>query len=144
VSQAPWWRGLAAVGAVGAAALAGLTGCGSQAPGMCGAYTETAGTARITSVVAAPADESNCPTDPVRVLFDFQPIDPARVALSASGVALTIGSGLNPPRAWITASGLAVGSAIPAVRSDQPFGPCTPTVFEFARLDMAAALAACR
>jgi hypothetical protein len=56
---------------------------------------------------------------------------------------LTIGSGQNPPRAWITASGIAVGIDLPVTRSDQPVGPCTPVSWTFTSLSESAALAAC-
>lgn len=111
--------------------------------GRCGAYTDTVGTARITSISSAPAGQYNCPNDPVRVLFDFTPADPAQASLAASSVALTVGAGANPPRAWVTASGIAVGSDLPVTRHDQPVGPCAPTAWSFTGIDQTAALAAC-
>ncbi len=116
------------------------TACGV---GRCGAYADTPGTARITVIEVAPADQNNCLNDPVRVLFDFTPTDPAQAPLAASGVALTIGSGQNPPRSWVAASGLTVGGDLPATRSDQAVGPCTPVVWKFPTLDEAAGLASC-
>jgi hypothetical protein len=120
-----------------------LVGCGADAMGRCGAYTDTLGTARITSIWSAPADQSNCRNDPVRVLFDFTPADPSMMSLAASGVALTIGSGENPPRAWVSASGMSVGADLPVTRHDQPVGPCSPTGWTFTSIDQAGALAAC-
>lgn len=123
---------------------AGLGACGSDdGVGRCGAYHDTPGTARITSVGPAPANEYRCEADPVRVLFDFEPDDPARAELAATGVPLTVGAGAHPPRAWVEGSGLTVGSEHPAVRSDQPGGPCTPIVFALADVDYAAGLQAC-
>jgi hypothetical protein len=119
-----------------------MAGCG-YAIGKCGAYTDTEGTARITSISTAPADQNNCRNDPVRVLSDFTPADPARASLSASGVMLLIGSGLNPSRAWVTASGIAVGTDLPVTRTDQPVGPCPPTNWIFTSIDQTAAIAAC-
>ena len=126
---------------VGSAAL--LAGCGHPVVGKCGAHSDTEGTAHITSIASAPAGESNCQNDPVKVLFDFIPHDPGNVGLAASGIPLTVGQGSNPPRAWVMSSGLSVGSDHPAIRSDQPVGPCSPVVYRFLDLDMAAGLSAC-
>ena len=132
-------RGAAAV-LVAMAAVACVT---ETRIGACGAYTDTPGTASIVSIEAAPADEYNCSNDPVRVLFDFTPTDPQAASLAASGVKLTIGAGMNPPRAWVTSSGLTVGSVHPAVRSDQPVGPCSPIGWKLTAADYGAGLAAC-
>lgn len=128
-----------------AAAIASLvlTGCGADGMGKCGTYTDTVGTALITSISAAPAGQNNCRNDPVQVLYDFTPADPRKAALNASGVMLLIGSGENPPRTWVTASGITVGADLPVTRHDQPDGPCPPTAWTFTSLDQAAALAAC-
>lgn len=126
-----------------AVALVAACGGDGHPPGRCGAYFDTAGTARIASVEAAPAGEYNCTNDPVKVLLDFAPLDPARPDLAASGYPLTVGAGANPPSAWVTASGLVVGSEHPAMRSDQPVGPCSPVVIELTDVDSSAGLAAC-
>ncbi|BDG01048.1 hypothetical protein [Anaeromyxobacter oryzae] len=139
-------RGRLLVPAFAATALATQLACGvvTEGIGRCGAYTDTPGTARITVVEAAPADQSNCTNDPVRVLFDFTPADADLVASRAArDVQLTIGSGQNPPRAWVTASGLTIGSEHPAIRSDQPVGPCKPVVLKLTDVDGAAGLSAC-
>jgi hypothetical protein len=111
--------------------------------GECGAYTDTVGTARVTSISPAPAGLNSCRNDPVQVLSDFTPADPAKASLSASGITLFIGSGLYPPRAWLTASGITVGADLPVTRHDQPIGPCQPTAYSFTGIDQAAAIAAC-
>jgi hypothetical protein len=129
--------------------LAGLLGMalvacgGTGAPGKCGTYTETLGTARIVSIETAPPDGNNCTSDPVQVLFNFTPTDPLQASRAASGIALTIGTGENPPRAWVVASGLTIGSDHAAVRYDQPVGPCDPVAFKLTSLDELAGLAAC-
>jgi hypothetical protein len=120
-----------------------LAGCGPLPPGKCGAYTDTPGTAKITSISTPPAGQHNCTKDPVRVLFDFTPADPAKASLATTDVQLTIGSGQNPPLAWVTASGIDVGVELPVTRSDQPSGPCPPIAWTFTSLDEGAALAAC-
>ncbi len=129
------------------AAVSLATACADTNPpgpvGRCGTYVDTPGTARIASVQAAPADQANCALAPVRVLFDFTPTDPGASGLAATAVPLTVGSGYNPPGAWVTSSGLTVGSEHPAIRSDQAAGPCTPVVFELTDVDAAAGLAAC-
>ena len=129
-------------GAAAAAALS-LAGCGGEAMGKCGAYYDTPGTAHVRSIETAPADQFNCRNDPVRVLLDFTPTDPAKASLAATGVQLTIGSGQNPPRAWVTASGISVGTDLPAIRHDQPVGPCPPVGWTFTSIDRTAALAVC-
>jgi hypothetical protein len=123
--------------------LATQLACVDLGAGRCGAYTETPGTARITAVEAAPADQYNCKNDPVRVLFDFTPADARLASLAAMGVRFTIAGGANPPRAWVTASGLNTGSDHPAVRSDQPRGPCPPVHWKLSDVDEMAGLSAC-
>lgn len=123
---------------------AAAVSCATPQPiGRCGEYTSTPGTARITAVEAAPADEYNCPRDPVRVLFTFTPAAGADPGLAATGVALTISAGANPPRAWVVAQGLTVGSEHPAVRADQQGGPCSPVVWRLTDVDTDAGLRAC-
>ncbi len=131
-------------GAAAVLAAVAVAACGTETRiGACGTYTDTPGTASIVSVETAPANEYDCANDPVRVLFDFTPTDPQAASLAASGVKLTIGAGMNPPRAWVTSSGLTVGSDHPAVRSDQPVGPCSPVVWKLTAADYGAGLAAC-
>jgi hypothetical protein len=125
--------------------LAGLVSqasCTPEGMGRCGTYTPTPGTARITAAETAPADELNCKNDPVRVLFDFTPSDPGAGG-AATNIRLHIGSGENPPRAWVEAEGLAIGSVHPAIREDQPNGPCTPEVFTLTDVDTMAGIQAC-
>jgi hypothetical protein len=125
-------------------ALSALAACDSAVPvdGHCGAYTSTPGIARITSVETPPSDQFNCSRDPVRVLFDFIPTEPGSTK-GATGAQLTVAGGANPPRAWVTASGLAVGTEHPAVRADQPVGPCSPVVYTLTDVDLNAGASAC-
>lgn len=132
--------------AVATALVTAAGGCGRRDEpliGTCGAYTQTPGTARVTAIESAPAGGHSCAKDPVRVLFDFTPTETSKASLAASGVPLTIGSGENPPRAWVTASGITVGSDLPATRSDQSAGPCSPLVFTLTSVDYLAGVAAC-
>lgn len=135
-------RAVRSAAALVALALAACT-TEREGVGRCGVYSDTSGTARITSLGPAPEGEYQCDADPVEVLFDFQPDDPAKAGLAATGRSLTVGSGAHPPRAWVEASGLTVGSGHPAVRSDQPTGACSPVVFELTDLDYEAGANAC-
>lgn len=129
-----------------AACAATAGSCARSGPGpigRCGAYVSTPGTARITAVEPAPAGEYSCTNDPVRVLFTFTPAAGADPSLAATGVALTIGAGANPPRAWVQAQGLTVGSEHPAVRLDEHGGACTPLVWRVTDVDTDAGLRAC-
>lgn len=104
-------------------------------------YADTPGTASILSVETPPTGENACPRDPVQVTFRFTPTD-ASLPVTAS-FALTIGDGKHPPRAWVTASGLGVGTVHPAVRSRITEGTCTPLIIVLTDVDHAAANAAC-
>lgn len=127
-----------------AACAATAGSCARSGPiGRCGAYVSTPGTARITAVEPAPAGEYSCTNDPVQVLFTFTPAAGADPSLAATGVALTISAGANPPRAWVAAQGLTVGSEHPAVRADQQGGPCSPVVWRLTDVDTDAGLRAC-
>lgn len=109
--------------------------------GRCGTYTPTPGTARITAVETAPADQLNCKNDPVRVLWDFTPGDPG-AGNAATNIQLTVG-GANPPRTWVEAEGLAIGSVHPAIREDGPNSPCGPLFFTVTDVDTKAGTQAC-
>lgn len=132
-----------AAGALLALALGACGGSDDEPIGGPCTYAETPGTAQIVAVGAAPDDEHRCDDDPVQVLFDFVPDDPADLVHVAQLRALTVEAGAHPPRAWVEASGLTVGSVHPAVRSDALTGSCTPVVFELTDVDYAAGTAAC-
>ena len=106
-------------------------------------YDHTPGVATIISVETAGADDFNCPNDPVVVVFDFVPDDPADAALAKTGERLWIGDGKNPPRPWVEAEGLTVGSTHTCIRDDITAGTCTPLLFDFPNLDLQAASDAC-
>jgi hypothetical protein len=120
--------------------------CGSasgnrQVGGIC-EYQQIHGRAVITDVREADPHANNC-IDAVEVVFTFTPDEP-----SASGryrfanhpdtqQYLRVGSGMNPPRAWVRSKGLVKGSVHNCIRSEIVKGTCTPVVFTFPDLDTA-------
>lgn len=128
--------------AVVAIASAGLAACNTPGIGACGEYVDTPGTATIVAVGAAPANENNCTNDPVKITFDFVPDDPALSARAATGRAVTIGDGANPPASAVASCALTVGSSHPAVRKDELSGPCSPVIVTLSDLTGAACQAA--
>lgn len=86
-------------------------------------YKDIPGTATIVSVEAAPSNEYNC-ANAVQVTFDFTPTDPAAVnsyrlpTWKDTGNHFTVGGGMNPPKNWVQAQGLTVGSKHACVRSE--------------------------
>jgi len=106
-------------------------------------YADTPGTSTIVAVEAPDPSLLNCSNNPVEVVFDFLPDDPANEHLAATGERLTIGEGVNPPRAWVEGEGLMVGSQHPCVRRDMVSGTCTPLLFEFPDVNVQTGLDVC-
>lgn len=112
-------------------------------------YRAVPGEMIITQVRPADPGMNNCDNDPVEVLFNFEPDDPAaRAGYRMAGWPdqdqhLTIGSGQNPPRAWVAAQALNPGARFSAERLEILAGTCTPVLFETPALDKGAALEDC-
>jgi len=106
-------------------------------------YEDTPGMATIVSVESAPTNALNCTNNPVEVIFDFQPDEPARVNLAATGHTFTIGEGVNPPLSWVQAEGLTPGTQHACIRRDITKGTCTPVLYQFPDVDTQAGLDAC-
>lgn len=106
-------------------------------------YVDTPGVATIVSVESADPDALNCTNDPVEVIFDYQPDDPASADLAVTGRRLKISEGVNPPREWVESEGLIVGSQHVCIRRDITSGTCTPLLFEFADVDYEAGIDLC-
>lgn len=106
------------------------------------AYVRTEGTAHITALETPGPAEYACRNDPVRVVFDFAPTDPAARACYTvpdapdTGRNFTISGGAHPSRACADASGLAAGVDVRAVRLDIVSGTCTPVLFELPDVDL--------
>jgi len=116
----------------------GTASCGL--PGSGCRYADTPGTAVILSIGPAPGGTNACPRDPVAVLFRFSPTNSTQAPIDRS---ISIGDGKHPPRAWVESSGLTVGSAHPAIRSDSVAGACSPLVIKLTDVDYGAANDAC-
>lgn len=105
-------------------------------------YNQIEGTAVITSIEDAPADEYNCPVNPKKVLFTFIPNDPnapdnyqfKNVLDSIQDI--SINAGRNPSLIWIEQNGLAVDNVYVCTREEITSGTCTPVVFTFQDLDL--------
>jgi hypothetical protein len=110
-------------------------------PGFGCVYEETLGSARVTSV--SPSTDSSCPSGGAEVRFDFIPADAAKASLAISGVRLTVGTGYDPARTWVDASGLSVGSVHPAKRMDERSGGCSPREVILTDLDLEKGASAC-
>jgi hypothetical protein len=104
-------------------------------------YKEIPGKCHITSASNAPADQNNCPNDPVEILFDFAPNDPQAPAhylfpkWPETNQHLLIGDGKNPPRQWTVKQGLLKDSIKPCLRTEIVQGTCTPVIFKFIEVD---------
>jgi hypothetical protein len=106
-------------------------------------YLDTLGVATIVALETPEPDVLNCPNDPVEVIFDYQPDDPASRDLGATGLRLTISEGVNPPREWVESEGLTVGSQHVCIRRDIASGTCSPLLFDFADVDYEAGIELC-
>ena len=100
-------------------------------------YRDCPGTATVTAIRSAPAGAYNCPREPVEVVFTFVPKNPRHASLRAEGQLLTVGAGMNPPRAFVEHLGIAVGKSYRCLRREIVSGTCTPTVYEFQALPLA-------
>ena len=123
-------------------------GCAERSVGGPCAYEDTPGKAVITAVGGADPDEANCAREPRAVLFDFIPDKPRTrwrfPNWGTSGQRLTVAGGMNPPASWLRSQKVRVGAELSCVRREIVKGTCTPVVYEFPDLDMAAAAEACR
>jgi hypothetical protein len=105
-------------------------------------YTQIEGTAIITAIEDAPADENNCPNNPKKVSFKFIPNDPSAPDnykfenVLDSIQYLSINDGKNPSLTWIEANGVTVDSVYTCFREEITTGTCTPVIFSFQALDL--------
>ncbi|MDY6912445.1 MAG: META domain-containing protein, partial [Chloroflexota bacterium] len=73
--------------------------------------------------------------------FDFVPDEPGDVDRyrfpdwSDKGQYLTVGAGMNPPRAWVEDQGIVEGSTQRCMRLEITKGTCTPVIFSFPEID---------
>lgn len=103
-------------------------------------YDVISGMATIVSVRDADPAANNC-DDAVEVVFDFVPDEPGDVDRyrfpdwSDKGQYLTVGAGMNPPRAWVEDQGIVEGSTQRCMRLEITKGTCTPVIFSFPEID---------
>jgi len=103
-------------------------------------YDDIDGVARIVSVSDADSVTSDCKYT-VEITFDFVPTDPSAPDhyrfpnWQDTGQHLTVGGGMNPPRAWAEAQGLTEGSEHHCIRSEINEGTCTPVIFLLPDID---------
>jgi len=107
-------------------------------------YMSTTGTATIVSLNGASTGSNNCNNNPVEVVFDFTPANPAdaNTATDTNRV-LTVGDGKNPPLNYVLSKGLTVGSTHPCTRQIEISGSCTPVVFTFTDVNLSDYAASC-
>ena len=107
-------------------------------------YTSTTGTATIVSLNSASTNSNNCNNNPVEVVFNFTPANPADAndATDKNRV-LTVGDGKNPPLNYVLSKGLTIGSIHPCTRQIEVSGTCSPVVFIFTNVDLSDYSASC-
>jgi hypothetical protein len=107
-------------------------------------YISTQGTATINSLNSASTNSNNCNNNPVVVVFDFTPDNPANAndATDKNRV-LTVGDGKNPPLNYVLNKGLTIGSTHPCTRQNITNGACTPIIFNFTDVDLSDYVASC-
>ncbi|MFH1138784.1 MAG: hypothetical protein V1816_22125 [Pseudomonadota bacterium] len=104
-------------------------------------YVEIRGKARLREINTPPADAYNC-RNAVELVFDFKPDDPAAAGKYRfpgqpdQGMRLTVFGGANPPREWVEAHKLTVGTYLEARRQEITAGTCTPVIFSFPALNL--------
>ncbi len=102
-------------------------------------YHEIPGVAEIISVTEV-STPTYCDTA-VDVRFDFIPYDISLLdedpysAWPVDSVRFMIGSGANPPRRWIEAVGLTVGTEHQCTRLWIYSGTCSPVIYQFDDID---------
>lgn len=107
-------------------------------------YTSTTGTATIVSLNTASTGSNNCNNNPVEVVFNFTPINPADANNTTdNNRILTVGDGKNPPLNYVLNKGLTIGSTHPCTRQIEVSGACTPIIFTFTDVDLSDYAASC-
>lgn len=125
-----------------------LSSCSSQAEnptlgGSC-TYTRTQGQATIVSLNSANPSSNNCNNNPVEVVFDFAPDNPANANnVMDKNRVLTVGDGKNPPLNYVLGKGLSIGSIHPCIKQNIASGTCTPVIFTFTDVDLSDYAASC-
>ena len=105
--------------------------------GLC-TYTEFTGTATITAIEDAPADDYNCANNPKLVSFTFTPeasSDYAFNNVADTDQSLKILGGKNPAQTWLENNRVEIGNTYACVRAEIQSGTCTPVIFTIKDLD---------
>ena len=103
-------------------------------------YNDIQGVAEIISIGPAPADRRRC-KNAVLVLYNFIPDDPTAPERflykrwPTKKLRFFLGSGENPPMAWIEKKGLLKGTRHRCERGERKTGACTPVVYRFPEID---------
>ena len=125
-----------------------LSSCSSQAEnpiigGPC-TYKSTQGRATIISLKSSGTNSNNCNHNPVEVVFDFVPDNPANANKATDkNRVLTVGDGKNPPLNYVLGKGLSIGSTHPCIKQNIASGTCTPVIFTLTDVDLADYAASC-
>jgi hypothetical protein len=107
-------------------------------------YTSVTGTATIVSLNTASTNSNNCNNNPVEVVFDFTPANPADANdATDKNRTLTVGDGKNPPFNYVLSKGLTIGSTHPCIRQIEVSGTCSPVIFTFTDVDLSDYAASC-
>lgn len=102
-------------------------------------YTEFTGTATITAIEDAPADDYNCANNPKLVLYTFTAEASSNYTfanVADTDQSLKILGGKNPAQTWLENNGVQVGNTYACVRSEIQSGTCTPVIFTIKDLDL--------
>ncbi len=105
-------------------------------------YNKFEGYAVIKSISNAPADEYNCPDQPMKILFEFTPLNLSDrqkykfTNISDTSRSLQINDGANPSLNWIKKNKIEVGKKYKCFRTEIASGTCTPVGFTFSDLNL--------
>lgn len=105
-------------------------------------YTEFIGTATITAIEDAPANDYNCANNPKLVRYTFTPetaeasSDYAFTNVADTDQSLKILGGKNPAQTWLENNGVQIGNTYACVRAEIQSGTCTPVIFTINDLDL--------
>jgi hypothetical protein len=105
-------------------------------------YTEFRGTATITTIEDAPADDYNCANNPKLVSYSFTPNEAEASSdykftnVADSDQSLKILGGKNPAQTWLESNGVQIGNTYTCVRAEIQSGTCTPVIFTIKDLDL--------
>lgn len=114
--------------------LAAFAGCGGPCE-----YDRHPGTCTIVSIEDTSELEGICTADATasaHVVFDYVGSEAGVAPLSGQTLQVGAGTMYHPPRSFLDAYGLTVGSSHPCVLEEITRGTCSPRIIEFEQFDI--------